>query len=158
MQATTSTRQDLALLTGRILIALLFVPSGIAKLGNFGRFAASLVGKTLPFGIALPFPELFAVAAVAIEIACPLLILFGLKARYAALLLVAFTLMAPLTSHKFWEMQEPKRHENSGEFYKDLALAGGILFLYASGPGTFSVDGYRGARPRPARQAMAGAA
>ena len=48
---------DVALLVGRLLMASLFLPSGLYKAMEFGRFSASLVGK------GLPYPELWAIAA-----------------------------------------------------------------------------------------------
>jgi putative oxidoreductase len=137
------TSQDFALLLGRIAIAVLFVPGGLSKLFNFGRFAASMAGKTLPFAIPLPWPELMAIAAVAIEVLGPLLVLIGFQTRRVALLMIAFTLMATLTTHKYWEMEGQPRRENASNFYKNVGLMGGFLFLYASGAGLISLDGRR---------------
>lgn len=134
--------EDVALVLGRIAIVVFFLPSGISKVFNFQHFAAGLAAKGLPFGIALPFPDIFAVAAVAIEVAGPLLILFGLQTRWVALLMVAFVVMASLTSHRYWELEGQLRQINSSNFYKNLAIIGGLLFLYASGAGAISRDAF----------------
>jgi putative oxidoreductase len=137
---------DLILLVGRCAMAALFLPGGIQKLMNYSAFAAQIGGRGLPFGGALPYPEIFAMLAVAIEVIGPLLILFGVQTRGAALLMVAFVFMATITSHRYWEFADAAaRRAQSSNFYKNIGLMGGLLFLYVSGPGAFSWDRRRGA-------------
>ena len=147
-QSNTTRADDVALLVGRICLIALFLPSGIAKLLNFSGFASSLAAKTLPFGIPLPFPELLAVLAVAIEVGGPFLLLFGIQTRWVALAMIAFVIMATLTSHRYWEMEEQLRRTNSSSFYKNIAVVGGLLCLYVSGAGQLSWDRWR-RRDRP---------
>jgi putative oxidoreductase len=137
---------DIALLLGRFAMAILFLPHGIDKLFNYNKFAASMIAKSLPFGIALPFPELMIILAVAIEVAGPILLIFGMQTRWVSLVMIAFLIMATLTTHRYWEFEDPARAMQSGQFYKNLALIGGLLFLYVSGAGRYSWDGYRGRR------------
>ena len=134
---------DIALLLGRIAMVVFFLPSGLSKLFNFARFAAGLSAKTFPFGLPLPFPDVLAVAAVTIEVVGPLLILIGLQTRWVALLMVAFVVMASLTSHRYWEMEGQLRQFNQSGFYKNLGVIGGFLFLYAGGAGVISLDALR---------------
>ncbi len=135
--------EDVALVLGRVAIAVFFLPSGISKVLNFKHFAVGLAAKGLPFGITLPFPDILAVAAVAIEVAGPLLILFGLQTRWVALLMVSFVVMASLTSHRYWELEGQLRQINSSNFYKNVAIIGGLLFLYASEAGAISLDAFK---------------
>src|SRR5947207_8202843 len=74
---------DLMLLLGRLLMAALFLPSGITKLMGFSGFAASLATK------GLPYPEAWAAAAVAIEVLGPIALILGFLPRWTALLLIA---------------------------------------------------------------------
>jgi putative oxidoreductase len=134
---------DIALLLGRIAMVVFFLPSGISKLFHFSRFAASLAAKTLPFGIPLPFPEVLAVAAVTIEVMGPILLLLGLETRAVALWMVAFVVMANLTSHRYWELEGQLRSFNQSGFYKNIGITAGFLFLYASGAGLISLDALR---------------
>ncbi len=132
---------DLLLLIGRCAIAALFLPSGINKALNYSAFADGLGGRGLPFGLSLPYPELWAAAAVAIEVLAPLLILVGAMVRPTALVLTAFVLMAAATSHRYWEFADAAaRRAQNVNFYKNLAIAGGLLFLYVAGPGALSWD------------------
>ena len=137
---------DLALLLGRICMASVFLPSGIAKLLGYGKFAASLAGKTLLFGVPLPFPEGLALAAVAIEVIGPILLILGFEIRWIALIMIAFVVMANITSHRYWELEGDLRRANSTNFYKNIGLIGGLLFLYVSGAGAWSWDGWRSRR------------
>lgn len=137
------TKEDIALLLGRVLMVVLFLPGGLAKLFGFSRFAASLAGKTLPLAIPLPFPDLFAIAAVAIEVGGPLLLLAGYKTRAVALWMVAFVIMANLTSHRYWELEGQLMQSNKSSFFKNMAIVGGFLFLYVSGAGRMSLDAWQ---------------
>jgi putative oxidoreductase len=129
---------DFALLIGRLAIALLFLPSGFGKLIGFSGFAAVLAGK------GLPVPEAWAAVAVLCEFGGSLLVLIGFQIRWAALAMVAFTLMAAMLSHRYWTMPDATvAAANRVHFYKDLALAGGLLFLHVAGAGRFSVDGWQ---------------
>ena len=134
---------DIALLAGRIAMVVFFLPSGLAKLFNFSRFAASLAAKSLPFGIPLPFPEVLAIAAVTIEVLGPVLLLLGLETRTVALWMAAFVIMASLTSHRYWELEGQLRQFNQSGFYKNIGVIAGFLFLYASGAGLISLDAWR---------------
>jgi len=97
--------QDAALLVGRLLMAALFLPGGIAKALAFSAFAASLADK------GLPFPEVWAAAAVLIEVLAPVALIAGVLPRTSALLLFAFTVVATATSHRYWEYAEPARRQ-----------------------------------------------
>jgi putative oxidoreductase len=134
LQART---RDVVLLLGRLAFAALFLPSGVQKLFNFGAFEASMAAK------GLPFPEIWSVLAVATEAGGGLLLLIGLEARWIALLMVAFVIMATATTHRFWEFEGAARRGQEVNFYKNIAIIGGLLFLYVSGAGRWSWDGGR---------------
>ena len=131
---------DLALLVGRVLIAALFLPSGFIKLMSFSKFAASLAAK------GLPYPEVWAVLAVAVELLGPLALIVGIVPRWTALALLAFTVMATWTTHRYWTFGGAARHQQHVQFYKNLAIMGGLLFYFACGPGAWSLRGGLGRR------------
>ena len=120
---------DFILLLGRLLVAALFLPSGISKLLNFANFAKSLADK------GLPYPEYWAAAAVAIEVLGPIALVVGLFPRWTALALIAFVIAAIATSHRYWEFQEPARRAQEINFFKNVAILGGLLFYIVSGAG-----------------------
>ncbi len=121
--------QNLAALAGRILIALIFLPSGIHK---FQDYAATL-GYMQKAG--LPFPEFLLIASGIIEIVAALAILAGWKTRWAAIAL--FLWMIPVT----WVFHNPSGgQEQMAHFMKNVAISGGLLLLFAFGPGAISVN------------------
>ena len=126
---------DFALLVGRLLMAALFLPSGFNKLAGFSAFAASLGPK------GLPYPEVWAVLAVAIELLGSLALIVGFMPRWTALALIAFTAMATWTSHLYWTFEGAAYRQQQIQFFKNLAIIGGLLFYFVSSPGAWSLRG-----------------
>ena len=117
-------------LLGRILIASLFVPAGFEKLTGFKGavdYAAS-AGH-------LPVPSLAIAAAIAIELGCGLLLLVGWKARWAAAAMALFAVATALAFHNNFADVDMQIH-----FFKNLAIAGGLLNFVYFGAGPFSID------------------
>jgi putative oxidoreductase len=137
--ATLNPTQSLAALIGRVLMVLLYIPSGWGKLVGF----AGTVGYIQSKGV--PLPEVCAAIAVAAELGLGLLILVGYQARWAALGLAIFTLVITPIFHGYWAVPEAQVMMQKLNFWKNLSIAGGLLVLYAFGPGAYSVDG-RGTR------------
>jgi len=119
---------SLAALAGRILIALIFLMSGIEK---FTHYSGTL-GYMTQAG--LPFPRVLLVVSGVVEIGCALAIVIGWKTRLAALGLVIWMIPVTLIFHNPAGGQEAMIH-----FMKNLAITGGLLVLFASGPGVWSV-------------------
>jgi len=126
--------QSLALLIGRIMLAAIFVISGYDKLRNFAATVSYIASK------GLPLPEAGAVLAVAVELGLGVLLILGLKTRWAALVLAAFTLAATYFFHAFWAMPDAQKMMQSLMFQKNLAIVGGLLALAVAGAGAFSID------------------
>jgi putative oxidoreductase len=130
---------DLALLIGRCGVASLFIPDGFDKLIHFQRFASSLVHH------GLPHPTVWAALGVIADFGGALAILIGFEVRWTSLILVVFIAMASALSHRYWEIADAARHRaQEAQFYKNLALIGGLLFLHVSGAGAYSIDARRG--------------
>ncbi|PNG52880.1 MULTISPECIES: DoxX family protein [unclassified Variovorax] len=132
--ATASTAQDTLALLGRVLIALLFVPAGFGKLTGF----AGVVGYIGSVG--LPLPQLGAVIAIVVELGVGLMFLVGYKTRIAAVVLAVFTVAASFFFHNYWGMPADKAFVNQLMFFKNIAVAGGLLAFAAYGAGRFSID------------------
>ena len=132
-----SSAQSVAALIGRLLIAYLFVPSGFSKLMGFAGTAGYIASK------GVPLPEVCAAIAIAAELGLGLLLLVGLKTRWAALGLAVFVLVITPIFHNYWAVPEAQLMAQKMNFFKNLAIAGGLLAFSAFGGGTFSVDGRR---------------
>jgi putative oxidoreductase len=118
---------SLAALVGRILIALIFLQSGVEK---FVHYSGTL-GYMTKAG--LPFPEVLLVASGVIETLAAAAIIVGWKARWAALALVAWMIPVTLIFHNPAGGQDAMIH-----FMKNVAITGGLLVLFAFGPGALS--------------------
>lgn len=121
-------------LVGRILIALLFIPAGISKIGNFAGTVGYIGSKNLPL------PQVAAAGTIVVEIAVGLALLAGFKTRLAALILALFTLAAAVLFHNYWTMEGQAAMTNQIMFFKNLAIVGGLLVIASFGPGPMSID------------------
>lgn len=119
-------------LAGRILMAAIFVMSGIGKIAN----PAGTIGYINAMG--LPFPELALAGAIGIEVVGGLLLVIGLYTRPVALVLAAFSIVTGLVFHSAIGDQNQMIH-----LMKNLAMAGGLLQIAAFGAGSLSIDARR---------------
>jgi putative oxidoreductase len=121
-------------LLGRILIALMFVQSGIGKIGKYAATSHYMAAKGVP-PILLPL-------VIALEVAGSIAIILGWKARPFAFALAGFCILAALLFHRNFADQT-----QSIMFMKDISIAGGFLIIFARGAGVLSLDGKFG-KPR----------
>ena len=121
-------------LLGRILIASLFVPFGIGKIFGFSGTVGYIASKNLPL------PQVAAAGTIFVEVAVGLALLVGFKTRYAALILAVFTVLAGIIFHNYWASPEAMVMAQKTNFFKNMAIAGGLLFVAAFGAGPFSID------------------
>ena len=141
--------QNPVALLGRLLIAALFIPAGIAKIGGFAGTAGYIASK------GLPLPELGAVIAILVEVGVAAALLIGFKARWAALVLALFTLVAAAVFHNFWTLPADQQMVQQLMFTKNIAIVGGLLAFVAFGAGAFSLDARRAETSASARAAAA---
>ncbi len=130
----TTKQQDLITLAGRILIALLFVPAGYGKIGGFEGTAGYIAS------VGLPLPQLGAAIAIIVELGLGLLLLVGYRTRPAALVLALFTIVAGAIFHNYWAAPADQVMMQQINFYKNLAIGGGLLAFVAFGAGGLSLD------------------
>ena len=127
--------QNLAALLGRILVAAVFVLSGINKMGNFAGTAAFMSSAGLPMA------ELLLVPTIAIEIICGLMLVFGWQTRFAALVLLLFMIPVTAVFHNPWAAADAAMAQQQMiHFLKNLAIMGGLLNLLAFGAGSYSLE------------------
>jgi putative oxidoreductase len=114
---------------GRVLLAAIFVISGIGKM----MAPAATIGYIASTG--LPFATAALVAAIAVELGGGLMLAFGIKTRLAAFGLAVFSIVTGLAFHHAIGDQNQMIH-----LLKNLAMAGGLLQVVAFGAGAYSVD------------------
>lgn len=117
-------------LAGRVLISVIFVLAGFNKIGGYAGTQAHMEGHGVP-GELLPL-------VILLEAGGGLLIIAGFQTRITAFLLAGFCLLAAVLFHG-----EISERSESIAFMKNLAIAGGFLFLVARGAGPISVDAWR---------------
>ncbi|MGA1742274.1 MAG: DoxX family protein [Pseudohongiellaceae bacterium] len=126
---------DYSHVAGRVLLAILFLISGIGKIGSgfglgfgYAGTAGFMSGGSF-LGIGVPGQLLFLV--ILIEVVGALALIVGFKTKPVALTLAIFTFLAALIYHM---------PVISTDFLKNLSITGGLLVLYASGAGKYSLD------------------
>jgi len=124
-----STSSDLLAATGRVLLAAIFVLSGVSKLADPTGTIAYITSA------GLPAPSLAYGAAVAVELVGGLLLIAGIRTRIVASAIAVFSLAAAFGFHANLADQNQFIH-----FFKNVALAGGLLQVAAFGSGRFGFD------------------
>jgi putative oxidoreductase len=115
---------------GRLLMSSLFIWSGFGKLTNFSGTVQGFGGH-----YHLPLPEVATGIAIVVELVGGLAILLGFKTRLAAAVLAIWCLVTGFGFHL-----PVGDVPNMINFYKNLVMAGGFLYVVANGAGRFSID------------------
>ncbi len=133
---STQTNQNTAVATvataGRVLLAAIFLLSGISKLSA----PAGTIGYIASAG--LPFPEVAYAGAVFVEVVLAAALIVGFQTRLVAAAIAAFSVVTAFGFHFNLADQNQFIH-----FFKNIAIAGGLLQIVAFGGGALSVDAYR---------------
>jgi putative oxidoreductase len=122
--------KDAAALAGRLLLAALFLHEAWSMLTGY----SAAVAYAQAFGV----PGALIPLAIAVEMGCGFLILLGYQTRAAALLLAGFCVATAVLFHAKLGNRNELLH-----FEKDLAIAGGLLVLFARGAGGWALDALR---------------
>ena len=121
-------------LAGRILIALIFLMSGAAKVAGFAGTVGYIASK------GLPVPAAGAVLAIIAELGGGLLLIIGWQTRIAAAVLVVFTFFAAVLFHDFWAVGPDQVQNTMIHFMKNISMMGGLLYVAIHGAGPLSLD------------------
>ncbi|RVU10974.1 DoxX family protein [Rhizobium sp. RMa-01] len=118
---------DVILLLGRLLLSLIFLHEGWSLAMNI----TATIDTFAELGLSAPV----AFATIALQIGAGLSIAAGFLCRLGAVALAFFCLATALLFHTNLASQNELLH-----FEKDLAIAGGMFVLAASGAGSMSID------------------
>ena len=111
----------------RILISALFFLNGLFKIGNYDG--------TIEWMDSFGVPGILIIPAIILEIVGPILIILGYKAKISAGLLSLFCIVTAIIFHNDFSDQM-----QLGSFLKNIALAGGFLFIFINGTKDLSSD------------------
>lgn len=121
-------------LVGRILLAQIFLASGLNKIGAWEQTAGYMASKNMPL---VPF---FLLMAILVEVGGGLSVALGYKIRLGAAALIVFLIPATLIFHNFWALEGMEQQVQMIMFMKNLAILGGLALLIALGAGPYSLD------------------
>jgi putative oxidoreductase len=127
--------RDFLILCGRLLLGWIFMQSGWRKLMDMPAFIkTSLVDR------GVPFPNFLGYIAAPLEFIGGVCILLGFATRYAALAILAFTIAATISSHRYWEFTGANYRAQSTQFWKNISMMGGQVLLFVTAAGRYSID------------------
>jgi putative oxidoreductase len=116
-------------LVGRILLAVMFVASGVSKVLQPSMTEGYMAAN------GVPLVGLFLVLAILTEVGGGLSLVLGLLTRWGAAVLVIFIIPTTLIFHTQFSDQHQMIH-----FMKNVSIVGGLLMILANGPGEWSLD------------------
>ena len=114
-------------LCARILISILFFLNGIFKIMNYDGAISWMESYGIPGVLIIP--------AIILEILGSILIILGYKTKITASILSVFCLATAIIFHNDFNNQMQLT-----SFLKNIAIAGGFLFLVINGSKKFSLD------------------
>lgn len=130
MEATVKSRVESYGLTwayepavARILIASLFLVAGLRKAMNWTATMA-VFSK-----LGVPLVEVVLPLVVLLELAGGLMLVFGWRVRWVAYGPAAFTLVAGIIGHAFWNVDAAQFGNQLNHFLKNVAVCGGLIYL-----------------------------
>ena len=125
----TETQRDAAMLLGRALMSALFIWSG------FGKLVAPAATKAYFVHLGVPAPDAAYIVTLLVELGVGIALLLGFKTRLAAAVLGLWCVATAITGHS--NFADPANQIN---FMKNIAMAGGLVFIALFGGGAFAID------------------
>ena len=112
---------------GRMFLSALFLIEGFNKIFYYE--------ETIQYMENFDVAEYLAIPAIILEILFPLLLIIGYQTKIAALVIALFTIVVAIIFHTNFD-----DHMQFITFFKDIAIAGGLIIIFVNGPGRFSLD------------------
>ena len=121
--------KSIAAAAGRLMIALLFIVSGV------GKVLAPALTQAAIQRAGLPAPPLAYAASVGLELAGSALLVLGWQTRWVSAVFILYTLVTAAVFHH--DLNDAAQRIS---FLKNISIAGGLLQLSVLGGGAFSLD------------------
>jgi putative oxidoreductase len=135
---------------GRVFLPIIFIVLGVQTIWDVQPIAKLLVDNNIPIPDEItpylsylgniPKHNLLGYIIGGLEVICGLMIVVGLKARWAALVLIVYSACSIFFVHHFWDMEGIAFTEGREKALMHLSIMGGLLLLIAGGPSTNDFD------------------
>lgn len=121
-------------LLARILMSALFVVAAANKTLHFNEILAYMQRN------GVPLTTVALVLTLILEYLGGLLLIVGWRTRLTALVLAVFVVIVTPIFHGFWRFDAAQFPAQLNNFLRNLAIIGGLLYIYVAGPGSISLD------------------
>jgi putative oxidoreductase len=121
---------DALFLIGRVLLAAVFLLTAWFGSPNAGYLTS----------LGYPSPEVMSMLGITVEYIIIISLVLGIGTRYGALLGLLFVIIATVSAHRYWTYPQAQQGVQWIFLTKNLAIAGGLIVLFVTGGGRFSVD------------------
>ncbi|WP_254694099.1 DoxX family protein [Sulfitobacter sp. SK012] len=134
MDSLINSLKKIAMPAGRIMLSIMFILAGFGKITAYSGTAAYMASQGVP-GVLLPL-------VILVELGGGLMLLVGYKTRLAAFLLGGFSVLSGLMFHLVpsMSMESMQAQMEMTNFFKNLAIGGGMAYVFANGSGGMSID------------------
>jgi putative oxidoreductase len=127
---------DACALIGRVLLGWIFLIGSWGKLTGIAGFAGYVTS------LGMPAPGIMAWVGAIAEFLVGITLVFGVATRYGAVLGLIFVVIATAIAHRYWQYPAAQQLGQYINFMKNISIMGGMLLLFITGAGRFSVDGW----------------
>jgi len=134
LKSYADNNRDGLILVSRVLLVLLFLIFGWMKLTGYSGAVAYMTQA------GAPLPPVAAIIAIIMEFFVSVALTLGLFVRPLAILLLLYTFGTSLIGHHYWTMTGAAQYENMINFYKNVSIVGGLILLFTTGAGKYSLD------------------
>jgi uncharacterized membrane protein YphA (DoxX/SURF4 family) len=135
--------KKISFILARFFLSAIFLLAGFAHIADFDGMESSLTNAL--YSIAehsagkvwiqrlveelMPLVPLLSILALVCLVVGGILVLLGIKYKFGALLLIAFIVPVTLIMHHFYFLDGPIRQLEMANFWKNLAVLGGLILL-----------------------------
>jgi Predicted membrane protein len=130
-----SVSETLSPLIGRLVFAWFFLVQVAGYVGDWEGTITAMSFRGIPGAAFILAVVLLLLVMGAVSL------IFGFHTRYGALILFIVTIIATVSMHNYWNIENGGlRAAEFQRFVSNAAIAGGLLLLVGMGPGPLAVD------------------
>lgn len=126
--------KDIFDLIGRVLLAFIFIYEGLDSILYYQKTKETMFDYGLTWQ-----PDILLIGAIVVLMLGGTLLLLGYRSSFGSVLLLLYWIPVTFIVHSWWNDPEPQRREEAILFMRNLAIAGGLLMIFAHGSGKYSV-------------------